>query len=77
MARDSHFVEHSEDRDINAAQVNLIWARGLEQASLDEGLWADTGSAPCKPRAELPSSTSCRSMKQLGMLKRQKPRVQR
>ncbi|MCU0532865.1 MAG: transposase [Hydrococcus sp. Prado102] len=24
---------HSEDRDVNAARVNLIWARGLERAS--------------------------------------------
>lgn len=35
---------HTEDRDINAAQVNLIWARGKELASSD---------------AESPSSTSC------------------
>ena len=35
---------HTEDRDVNAAQVNLIWARGLERASLD---------------AESPSSTAC------------------
>jgi putative transposase len=26
---------HTEDRDVNAAQVNLIWARGKELASLD------------------------------------------
>lgn len=50
---------HTEDRDVNAAQVNITWARGLERASLD---------------VELPSSTSCGSMKQLGALKRQKPR---
>lgn len=47
--------QHTEDRDTNAAQVNLIWARGLERAS--------TG-------AESPSSTSCSSMKQLGAKKR-------
>ena len=35
---------HTEDRDVNAAQVNITWARGLERASLD---------------AEPPSSTSC------------------
>ena len=46
-----------EDRDVNAAQVNLIWARGLERASLV---------------AESPSSTSCGSMRQLGAKKRQK-----
>ncbi len=50
---------HIEDRDVNAAQVNEIWARGKELASLD---------------GELPSSTDCPSMKQLGALKRQKPR---
>jgi putative transposase len=48
---------HVEDRDVNAAQVNLIWARGLERASLD---------------GESPSSTSCGSMRQLGAKKRQK-----
>ena len=51
---------HVEDRDVNAAQVNEIWARGLERASLD---------------VESPSSTSCASMKQLGAKKRQKPRI--
>jgi len=50
---------HIKDRDVNAAQVNEIWARGKELASLD---------------GELPSSTDCGSMKQLGALKRQKPR---
>jgi putative transposase len=44
---------HVEDRDVNAAQVNLIWARGLERASSD---------------GEPPSSTSCGSMRQLGAL---------
>lgn len=48
---------HTEDRDVNAAQVNLTWARGLEQASLG---------------AESPSSTACGSMRQLGTKKRQK-----
>ncbi len=48
---------HTEDRDVNAAQVNLIWARGQELSSLG---------------AESPSSTSRGSMKQLGALKRQK-----
>ncbi|MBC6419015.1 MAG: transposase, partial [Prochloron sp. SP5CPC1] len=53
---------HQEDRDINAAQVMLAWARGQELASLD---------------AEPPSSTSCGSMKQLGAKKRQKRQAQR
>ena len=48
---------HVEDRDINAASVNIAWARGLERAYED---------------AELPSSTSCGSMRQLGAKKRQK-----
>lgn len=50
---------HIEDRDVNAAQVNVVWARGLEQASLD---------------AEPPSSNACGSMRQLGAKKRQKLR---
>ena len=53
---------HTEDRDVNAAQVNLIWARGLERASLD---------------AEPSSSTSGISLKQLGAMKRQKLLAQR
>jgi len=48
---------HVEDRDVNAAQVNVIWAKGLGTSLLD---------------AESPSSTKCGSMRQLGMLKRQK-----
>jgi putative transposase len=48
---------HIKDRDINAAQVNLIWVRGQELSSLD---------------AEPSSSTSCGSMRQLGAKKRQK-----
>ncbi|MFP5270198.1 RNA-guided endonuclease InsQ/TnpB family protein [Coleofasciculus sp.] len=51
---------HVEDRDVNAAQVNEIWARGLERASQD---------------AELPSATKCGSMRQLGARKRQKQRL--
>ncbi len=54
--------QHTEDRDVNAAQVNLIWARGVERSSLG---------------AEPPSSTLCASMKQLGALKRQKLALQR
>lgn len=54
--------QHTEDRDVNAAQVNLIWARGKELASLV---------------VESPSSTSCGSMKQLGALRRQKLALQR
>ncbi len=50
---------HIEDRDVNAAIVNLTWARGQELASSD---------------AESSSSTSCGSMRQLGAKKRRKPR---
>ncbi len=53
--------QHTEDRDVNAAQVNLAWARGLERTS--------TG-------AESPSSTACGSMRQLGAKKRQKQLAQ-
>jgi putative transposase len=53
---------HVEDRDVNAAQVNLAWARGQELASLVD---------------ESASSTSCGSMKQLAALKRQKLLAQR
>ncbi|MEQ9552484.1 MAG: transposase [Coleofasciculus sp. G3-WIS-01] len=53
---------HVEDRDVNAAQVNETWARGLERTSLD---------------VESPSATACGSMRQLGTLKRQKQRLQR
>ncbi|MGF1478366.1 MAG: RNA-guided endonuclease InsQ/TnpB family protein [Cyanophyceae cyanobacterium] len=53
--------QHTEDRDINAAQVNLAWARGQELSSLS---------------VESPSSTDCGSMKQLGALKRKKLRPQ-
>jgi putative transposase len=48
---------HTEDRDINAAQVNLIWAKGLGTSL--------SGAEPS-------SATSCGSMKQLGAKKRQK-----
>jgi putative transposase len=50
---------HIEDRDVNAALVNELWARGQELASSD---------------GESSSSTSCGSMKQLGAKKRQKLR---
>jgi putative transposase len=53
---------HIEDRDINAAQVNLIWSKGLGTSLLG---------------AESPSSTLCGSVKQFGALKRQKLLAQR
>ena len=56
--------QHIQDRDVNAAQVNLMWARGQELSSLD---------------SESPSSTTkarkhTGSMQQLGAKKSQKPR---
>lgn len=48
---------HVEDRDVNAAQVNLAWAKGAGTVLSD---------------AESPSSTKCGSMRQLGAMKRQK-----
>jgi putative transposase len=53
---------HTEDRDVNAAQVNLAWAKGM--GTVLSG-------------AESPSSTKCGSMRQLGAKKRQKPLAQR
>jgi len=53
---------HTEDRDVNAAQVNLAWAKGM--GTVLSG-------------AESSSSTICGSMRQLGAKKRQKPLVQR
>lgn len=49
--------QHIEDRDINSAQVCLIWARGQELSSSNVD-----GS----------SSTCCGSFKQLAQVKRQK-----
>jgi putative transposase len=50
---------HREDRDVNAAQVNHIWARGQELSSLG---------------AESPSSTSCGSMRQPPSAKKRQKR---
>ena len=50
--------QHVEDRDVNSAQVNLIWARGQESSLAS---------------VESPSATSCGSMKQLGAKKHKKP----
>lgn len=52
---------HAEDRDVNAAQVNLAWAKGMGTVLSD---------------AEPSSSTKCGSMRQLGAKKRQKPLAQ-
>jgi putative transposase len=53
---------HVEDRDVNAAQVNLIWAKGLGTSLSD---------------ADVSSSTNCGSMRQLEQVKRQKLLAQR
>ena len=55
---------HTEDRDVNAAQVNLIWARGQELSSLD----SESPSSTAKTRKHTGS------MQQLGAKKSQKPR---
>ena len=84
--------QHTEDRDVNAAQVNLAWASGATPRDLG-GSDAEFSSAYREPfaqgnahqdrgleqsslDAESPSSISCGSMRQLGMLKRQKLRPQ-
>lgn len=53
--------QHTQDRDVNAAQVNLKWARGQELSSLN---------------VESASSTDCGSMKQLAAKKRAKSQAQ-
>lgn len=53
---------HVEDRDVNAAQVNLIWVKGLGTSLSD---------------ADVSSSTNCGSMRQLGQVKRRKLLAQR
>jgi hypothetical protein len=61
VLRDKIKDGHTENRDVNAAQVNLIWARGQELSSIV---------------VESPSSTNYGSMRQLGALRRQKLAVQ-
>jgi putative transposase len=61
LAEREHHCEKCDyrcDRDVAAAMVMLNYARGLGRPSTD---------------VELPSSTSCGSMRQLGAKKRQKP----
>jgi putative transposase len=52
---------HTEDRDVNAAQVNLAWARGQELASSD----ADGKALPLSP-------VNTGGFRQLHQAKRQK-----
>ena len=54
---------HTEDRDINAAQVCLAWARGLERTSLDDDGSSSTSS---------PAVKHCGGFQQLAQMKRQK-----
>lgn len=54
---------HIEDRDVNAAQVCLTWARGLERASLD----GDESSSTENPKVKY-----CGGFQQLAQMKRQK-----
>lgn len=66
--------QHTEDRDVNAAQVNLIWASGKLRARVPrvEQTFQDRGQELSSSDVESPSSISCRSMRQLGAKKRQK-----
>ncbi len=60
LSERQHICQHcgyTQDRDVNAAQVNETWVRGLERASFD---------------AEPSNTTSCGSMRQLGAKKHQK-----
>ena len=75
---------HSEDRDVNAAQVCLSWARGLERASSD----GDGSSSTENPKGlgarshagETPAGSHrkyCGGFQQLAQAKRQKLAAQR
>lgn len=57
---------HTEDRDVNAAQVNLIWARGWESASI--GGESSSSTAKTKERKH------CGAMQQLGAKKQESAR---
>ena len=67
---------HSEDRDINAAQVMLEWARGLELSSSDAESSSATSCGRTSHDSEVSSESVSSSMKQLGAKKRQKPQAQ-
>ena len=54
---------HTEDRDINSAQVCLAWARGLERSSQT----ADESSSTVNPKVKY-----CGGFQQLAQMKRQK-----
>jgi len=71
--------QHTEDRDVNAAQVNLIWASGKLRAEVPsvEQTFQDRGKELASSVVEPLSSTLCGSMKQLGALRRQKLALQR
>ena len=60
---------HTEDRDVNAAQVCLAWARGLERASSET---ADGSSSTVNPKVK-----HCGGFQQLAQVKRQKLAAQR
>lgn len=59
---------HTEDRDINSAQVCLTWARGLERSSLN----VDGSSSTEDPKVK-----HCGGFQQLAQTKRQKLMAQR
>ena len=60
---------HTEDRDVNSAQVCLSWARGLERTSSQT---ADESSS-----TEIPKVKYCGGFQQLAQTKRQKLMAQR
>jgi putative transposase len=68
---------HTEDRDINSAQVCLTWASGQTPrhprtlGNADQ----ERGQELSSLDVESLSSTDCGSMKQLGMKKRRKPQA--
>ena len=68
--------QHTEDRDVNAAQVNLAWARGQELSSISVESPSSTSCAPNSAAVRRQPTTGSGSMKQLGALKRKKLRPQ-
>jgi putative transposase len=59
---------HTEDRDVNSAQVCLSWARGLERTSSD----GDESSSTASPKVKY-----CGGFQQLAQTKRQKLALQK
>jgi putative transposase len=66
--------QHVEDRDINSAQVCLIWVRGFWRSppELDSAPARARGLERASSNVDESSSTPCGSMAQLAQMKRQK-----